>query len=297
MKIKICAIGECMLEFSYLDNNLYNQSIAGDTLNFSYYLDKKMFNTFYLTAIGTSNISKKALNFFKQEKINIDLVKKIGSHEIGLYIIQNNHLGEKRFYYWRDNSAAKFFINNNIRNFSKKLQNFEYVYFTGITLSLLEDNNIDSFIDLINYLKKKNIKMIFDLNIRIKRWSKKRLFLYLNKVLPKIDIFFASGEDFIYWKGNGNVNNFEKVLNKYKIPHGIYRKNSRINYSFYNSKKYMIKNKFIKKVLDSSGAGDGYNAAYLSNFLENYDPKKALEIAGKVGAKIVMKRGAITDVR
>ena len=139
--------------------------------------------------------------------------------------------------------------------------------------------------------------MIFDLNIRIKRWSKKKLFLYLNKVLPTIDILFASGEDFIYWKGNGNVNNFEKVLNKYKIPHGIYRKNSRINYSFCNSKKYIIKNNLIKKILDSSGAGDGYNAAYLSNFLENHDPKKALENAAKIGAKIVMKKGAITDVR
>ena len=59
----------------------------------------------------------------------------------------------------------------------------------------------------------------------------------------------------------------------------------------------MIKNKFIKKVVDTSGAGDGYNATYLSNFLENYDPKKALEIAANIGAKIVMKKGAIVDVR
>jgi len=297
MKIKICAIGECMMEFSNLDKNLYNQSIAGDTLNFSSYLDKKIFSTFYLTAIGISDISQKVLNFLKQEKINIDLVTQIASYEIGLYLIKNNNLGEKRFYYWRDNSAAKFFFNNNIRNFPKKLKNFEYIYFTGITLSLLEGDNIDRFIELINYLKKKNSKIIFDFNIRINRWSKKRLCLYLNLVLPTIDILFASGEDFDFWEGNRNVNNFEKVLNKYKISHGIYRKNARINYSFLNNKKYMIKNNLLKKVVDTSGAGDGYNAAYLSNFLENYDPKKALEIAAKIGAKIVMKKGAIVDVR
>jgi 2-dehydro-3-deoxygluconokinase len=297
MKIKICAIGECMIEFSNLEKNLYKQSIAGDTLNFSFYLDKKIFNPFFLTAIGTSDISQKVLSFLKQEKINIDLVKKIALNEIGLYLIKNDKLGEKRFYYWRDNSAAKFFFNNNIKKFSKKLQNFEYIYFTGITLSLLEDKNIDNFMGLINYFKKKNSKIVFDLNIRINRWSKKTLILYLNKLLPKVDIFFASGEDFFYLKSSEKVIDFEKIINKFKIPHGIYRKNAQYNYSFYNNKKYMIKNKLLKKVVDTSGAGDGYNAAYLSNFLKNYDPQKALGCASRIGAKIVMKKGAIVDVR
>ena len=43
------------------------------------HLDKNIFNTFFLTAIGTSDISEKVLNFLKQEKINTDLVSKIAS--------------------------------------------------------------------------------------------------------------------------------------------------------------------------------------------------------------------------
>ena len=286
-----------MLEFSNLEKKLYKQSIAGDTLNFSFYLDKNIFDTFFLTAIGTSDISEKVLNFLKQEKINTDLVSKIASNEIGLYVIKNDNLGEKRFYYWRDNSAAKYFFNNDIKKISKKLQNFEYIYFTGITLSLLEDKNIDSFMRLINYFKKKNSKIVFDLNIRINRWSKKNLITYLNKLLPKVDILFASGEDFFSWKKSKKINDFKKIINKFKISHGIYRKNAQFNYSFYNNKKYMIKNKLLKKVLDTSGAGDGYNAAYLSNFLKHYDPQKALRCASGIGAKIVKKKGAIVNVR
>ena len=90
MKIKICVIGECMLELTNIKNNIYNQSIAGDTLNFASYLDKKIFNTYYLTAIGTSEISKRSLNFLKKQNINTNLVTKINSHEIGLYLIKNN---------------------------------------------------------------------------------------------------------------------------------------------------------------------------------------------------------------
>ena len=71
MKIKICSIGECMLELANANNGLYIQSIAGDTLNFSSYLDKKIFDTSYLTATGTSEISNRTLNFLKKKKLKL----------------------------------------------------------------------------------------------------------------------------------------------------------------------------------------------------------------------------------
>jgi len=298
MKIKICSIGECMLELANTKKGLYTQSIAGDTLNFTSYLDKKIFDTSYFTAIGTSGISNRALKFLQKQKINVNLVSRVNSHEIGLYLIENSNMGEKIFYYWRDTSAAKFFFNNqDITKYIKQLQKFQYVYFTGISLSLFESKNIDNFINLLKFLKKKHIKIIFDLNIRIKRWSKKKLISYFSKTLPLIDILFASGEDLNFWKGKNTLNTFRSLINKYDIKHGIYRNNAKFNYSFYNNERYCIKNKIINKVLDTSGAGDGYNAAYLSNFIKFNNVQKALEAASEIGSKIVMKKGAIVDVK
>ena len=299
MKIKICAIGECMLELANVKKKiLYSQSIAGDTLNFSTYLDKKIFDTFYLSAVGTSEISNRTFNFLKKQKINTNLVSQINSHEIGLYLIENSNLGEKKFYYWRDNSAAKFFFNNqDITKYIKQLQKFQYIYFTGITLSLFESKNFDNFICLLQLLKKKQVKIIFDLNIRIKRWYKKKLISYFSKTLPLIDILFASGEDLNFLKGKNTLKTFRSIIQKYDIKHGVYRNNSKFNYSFYNNERYTIKNKIINRVVDTSGAGDGYNAAYLSNFIKFNNVQKALRAASEIGAKIVMKKGAIVDVK
>jgi len=298
MKIKICAIGECMLEFTNIKKDCYNQSIAGDTLNFSSYLDKKIFDTSFLTAIGTSEISNRTFNFLKKKYINTNLVTRINSYEIGLYLIENNKVGEKIFYYWRDNSASKFFFNyQDIRIFLNQLQKFQYIYFTGITLSLFESKNFNNFIKLLKLLKKKKIKLIFDFNIRIKRWSKKKLISYFSKTLPLIDILFASGEDLKFWKGENTLKTFESLINKYDIKHGIYRNNAKFNYSFYDKQRYIIKNKIINKVIDTSGAGDGYNAAYLASFIKFNNSQKALKSASKIGSKIVMKKGAIVDVR
>jgi len=296
MKTTICSIGECMIEMTNLKHNSYNFSIAGDTLNFSSYLNHRIFKTFYVTAIGASDINKAVINFFKEKKINIDLVKKNSFKEIGLYLIKNTKKGEKQFYYWRDDSAAKFFLNNINKNLFKKYK-FDYIYLTGITLSLLDTKNIDKFITSLLFLKKRNSKVIFDFNIRIKRWSKKNLNLYLNKILPNVDILFCSGEDLISWKNNDHLQTFYNVLKKFNIHHGIYRKNEEYNYSYYKNIKYMIKNKSIKKTVDTSGAGDGYNAAYLSNFIISNNPQLALKNASEIGAKIVMKKGAIVNVK
>jgi 2-dehydro-3-deoxygluconokinase len=297
MKTTICSIGECMIEMTNVEKELYNYSVAGDTLNFTSYLDQSIFNKFYLTAIGTSDINKGVISFFKKKKINTDLVKKISSKEIGLYLIKNTKRGEKKFYYWRDDSAANFFFNHINKSLFINKYTFDYIYLTGITLSILDFKNIDKFITNLSVLRKKNSKIIFDFNIRIKRWSKKNLNLYLNKILPNIDILFCSGEDLVCWKKNNNIKTFQYILKKFNIYHAIYRKNEEYNYSFYKNKKYMIKNKPIKKVVDTSGAGDGYNAAYLSSFIISNNPQIALNEASKIGAKIVMKKGAIVNVK
>ena len=64
-----------------------------------------------------------------------------------------------------------------------------------------------------------------------------------------------------------------------------------------NKKKYTIRNKFIRKVIDTSGAGDGFNAAYVSNFIIHNDPALALKEASLLGSKIIMQKGAIVDVK
>ena len=70
MKTKICSIGEAMIEISNIKDSFYNQSFAGDTLNFCNYLDKKKLNAFFLSAIGKSEINQSLLKFVKSKKIS-----------------------------------------------------------------------------------------------------------------------------------------------------------------------------------------------------------------------------------
>ena len=298
MKINVCSIGEAMIEISNIKNSLYNQSFAGDTLNFCNYLDKKKLNAFFLSAIGKSEINQSLLDFVKSKNISTKYIKQINQFEVGLYLIKNKDNGEKQFFYWRDESAAKHYFNNiDFLNLYKELKNFDYIYFSGITLSIIHISKLNNFIKLLKLLKSKKIKIVFDFNIRPSRWNKKNLNIFLDSVLKFVDICFLSGEDMNYWKNKNDIKSYEQIVRKYKLKHSIFRKNAKFTYVFLNKTRYVFKNKLLKTVVDTSGAGDGFNAAYLSNFIVNNDPVLALKAGSSLGSKIVMKKGAIVDVK
>ena len=134
-KINFCSIGECMIEIAKTKNNHFIQSFAGDTLNFSAYLDKKKIKVDYLTSIGKSKINKNLFDIFKLKKISPKLVNIHKDKESGLYLIKNYKNGEKKFYYWRDNSAAKDYLNNlNYNKLIFKFTKYDYIYFSGIVV-------------------------------------------------------------------------------------------------------------------------------------------------------------------
>ena len=294
-KIKICAIGESMIEITNIQGSKFVQSFAGDTLNFLSYLNKKNISADYLTAVGGSKINKDFFYLLKSRSISNKFIHVDNKNETGLYLIKNDNKGEKSFYYWRDNSAAKIHLNKlNYNKISVALKKYDYLYFSGITLSVISNKKQNELLYAIKKIKNHNVKIIFDLNVRVKRWlSKKTLTNSMNLFLPYIDILFCSGEDIKNWKNNQSLEFFKKFVKFYNIKHAIFRQNASKNYVFLNNSLYQIMNKTKKKIIDSSGAGDGYNAAYISEYLISNDVYRSLKSAHFLGSKIVMKKGAI----
>jgi len=292
---KICSLGECMIEITHQDTNKYNQSFAGDTFNFSVYLSRQKMRIDYLTAAGTSSLSKSYLQFMKKEKISTKLVTINKDKELGLILVKNKPNGEKDFYYWRDDSAANHFFNNiDVNNLVKKLKNYNYVYCSGLTLSIMNYFSQLKLQAVLQKLRKKKLKVIFDLNIRKKRWkNKKTINKALNLFLPLTDLLFATEEDIINWKKKMKLNDILKYLKKFRIPHIVYRKDARNNYAVYQNQIFYRKNTIYNKVIDTGGAGDAFNAKYFSTFIKTNNIMESLQNGHNLGKRVVMKKGAI----
>ena len=111
MKTKICSVGECMIEIANTKNNIFQQSFAGDTLNFCNYIDKKYFDVSFLTAIGKTSVNRSVLEFINSKKISTKLIKQVNSHEIGLYLINNKNNEINQYNY--SNFETRIIISSN----------------------------------------------------------------------------------------------------------------------------------------------------------------------------------------
>lgn len=113
MSKKIAVIGECMIELSE-KNGAVNRGFGGDTLNTSVYIarqtDASALSVHYVTATGTDAFSQQMLDSWQQENVNTDLIQRMADRLPGLYYIETDDTGERTFYYWRNEAAAKFWL-------------------------------------------------------------------------------------------------------------------------------------------------------------------------------------------
>ena len=110
MSKKIAVIGECMIELSE-KNGAVNRGFGGDTLNTSVYIarqtDASALSVHYVTALGTDAFSQQMLDSWQQENVNTDLIQRMADRLPGLYYIETDDTGERTFYYWRNEAAAR----------------------------------------------------------------------------------------------------------------------------------------------------------------------------------------------
>ena len=289
--MRICSIGECMIELSPANQNSYILGYAGDTANAAIYLSRLGASASYITSTGNDILSKSMIKSLQKENINISNIHINKKKSLGLYLIDNKINGERNFFYWRKNSAAKtFFENIDVNILIKKIIKFDAIYFSGITLSIYNSKNINIFYKVLTLAKKNGVKLYFDFNIRLNNWKSKEIANKLVLKFSKIsNIIFITKEDLKNW----GIRSYTKfILSNYKKKIVIFRSgNGKV--VIYNKKFTYFSLSFEKKVKDTTGCGDAFNACFLYNYYKNNEIKKCLNFAHKLGKDVAKTKGAI----
>jgi 2-dehydro-3-deoxygluconokinase len=138
---KVACIGECMVELKQAGDGLFSRGFGGDTLNTAVYLARLGVGTEYITALGDDPLSDEMIAGWAAEGIGTRRVLRVPGKLPGIYMIQTDAKGERRFFHWRDSAAARSLMDlPETPGILDALAGYDFIYLSAITLSLYGEN-------------------------------------------------------------------------------------------------------------------------------------------------------------
>ena len=161
--MRIAAIGECMIELREQADGTFARSFGGDTLNTAVYMARLGVDVDYVTALGDDAWSDEMISAWQSDGIGTSQVIRKTGRLPGLYVIQTDKHGERRFSYWRGQSPARDIFDGEKQ---PDLSNYDYIYLSGITLSLYGEQGRSNLYATLKSASANGAKIIFDTNYR-----------------------------------------------------------------------------------------------------------------------------------
>lgn len=295
--IRAICIGEAMVELRAAGTDLFARSIAGDAYNAAVYLKRCMgpdAEVSFLTAVGDDALSRALADDFAAQGLKTDLVFKVAGGVPGLYLIELDDKGERSFHYWRSASAARrWLVALEGHGAGEALAGAELVYFSGITLAILSEADRARALRLLANAKGRVGRIAFDPNIRPKLWEDLDTARRAVEAASALaDIILPSVEDGMLIWGEPDAG---RQLDLYRACGA-----TEIALTLGETGAVLRHGGVMERLppervhaIDTSGAGDSFNGAYLAARLKGEDPSGAARAGLELAARVVQAAGAL----
>lgn len=294
----IVSIGECMLELSGKGGADWRMGFAGDTLNTLWALraltgSERAAN--YVSAFGDDPFSRDQIAFFDVNGIGIGESPVIPGARPGLYAITLNG-AERSFTYWRNDSAARQ-LASQPDQLAKSLEGQALVYFSGITLAILEPAARKVLIGAVGAARKAGSLIAFDANYRPRLWASAEIArAAVKEALSVCDIALPTFPDEQSLYGDASPEATAERLSAAGVGEIVVKNGDLPAFVCHDGRTVTVPAVHVETPVDTTGAGDSFNGSYLAARLAGLSPLEATRKAHAVAAAVVQVRGALAPV-
>lgn len=297
--LRIACVGECMIELSEREDGSFSRAFGGDTLNTAVYAARlgagRGVAVDYITALGDDPYSDAMLAFWQDEGVGADLVQRRAGELPGLYVIRTTAEGERTFYYWRSTSAARSMLQGESgERIAAALPDYQLIYLSGITLSILPPRDRQRLLAAIDTARGAGALVAFDSNYRPRGWADAETArAEIDAGFRRADIALPSADDERVLNGGAGLEAMARRLAGLGVrevcvsdganPCGLWRE------GVFST----VPGVGPVQAVDTTAAGDSFNAAYLTARLLGREPEAAACAGHRLAAEVVRHRGAV----
>ena len=290
-KVRCICIGEAGIELSRGADGRFALACAGDAFGTAVYLARAGLSAAFASALGDDPYSTAIVSTAEAEGVDTGLILRCAGRLPSIALID-----ESRSTLWDDNAPARdLFELPNWGTVAEALIDARLVFFTGVTLSLYSNIGLGRFLAAIELARSKGAIVAFDGNFRPRGWKGDlpRARTVFAEALKRVDIALPAYDDEAVLWGDPSPEATIERLQAFGVqeiavkngPHGalVAQGNERMRTPAPEA----------ATPVDMRGAGDGFNAAYLSARLAGHTPVNAARDGHRLAGEIIRHPGTI----
>lgn len=259
--------------------NQFERYVAGAESNTAIGLSRIGHKTGWISRIGSDEFGEYILAFLRGEKVDVSQVKSTDKAPTGVFFKERRRTDSTRVFYYRAGSAASYMTPHDLD--AAYIQNARYLHLTGITPALGAScyQTIEKALDIA---ADSDVKVSFDPNIRFKLWSAGKAREALRSIAQRVDLFLTSEEEASFITGEEDMKRAARHLQALGPGTVVIKLGADGAYALSSDQEALVPGIQVQ-VVETVGAGDAFNAGFLSGQLRGWDLENSLRLGNIMG--------------
>ena len=299
--LQVVSFGECMLELQGQAFGTLQQTYGGDTLNTAVYLARcgaaQGLRVDYATALGDDPLSTGLLDRWQAEGLGTALVRRLPGRLPGLYLIELDERGERRFSYWRDQAAARDYFEapEGSTPLEHAADRIDALYCSGISLAILPPAGRDRLAAVARRIAARGGMVVFDNNYRPRLWpdaaTARSAFSQISSLATLA--LMTLDDEMALWGVTDVAAQLQATLALPCAEVVVKRGAEATLVRRAGQPVQAVPTERVAQVVDTTAAGDSFAGAFLAARLGGASAVDAASAGNRLAARVVQHRGAI----